>query len=157
MENRAYPEALVAALALRDEGEQYPFTIFYKPEQKIIGSTRLTELQPSHLRLEIGWTWMHPDYWHTGINLECKLLLLTFCFEHMHTHRVQFRTDVRNIRSQKAIEKIGGVREGIFRNDMIRDDGSRRDSVYYSIIEEEWATAKTNLTALQRNDLVKTS
>ena len=134
------------ALHFRDAGRQYPFVIFHKKEKRIIGSTRLTELQPRHRKLEIGWTWLHPDYWASGINTECKLLLLTCCFEQLGTLRVQLRTDVLNIRSQKAIEKIGGRREGIFRNDMIRDNGSHRDSVYFSIISTEWPAVKARLT-----------
>ena len=101
-----------------------------------------------HKKLEIGSTWLHPDYWGTEINFECKLLLLTYCFEALHTIRVQLKTDENNIRSRKAIQKIGGQFEGIFRNDMIRDNNTKRNSAYFSIIDEEWEDNKLKLTEL---------
>ena len=76
--------------------------------------------------------------WGTHANTECKYLLLNYCFQTLKLHRVQFKTDEHNIRSQKAIEKIGGVKEGVLRNHMIRKDGSLRNSVFYSVIEKDW-------------------
>ncbi len=139
---------LEEALAEREQGLQYPFVIRYKPEDRIVGSTRLLYLQPRHRKLEIGWTWLHPAYWAGPVNPECKLLLLTFCFETLGTSRVQLKTDANNIRSRKAIEKIGGAFEGILRNDMLRADGSKRHSAYYGLIEEEWPGRKAALQAL---------
>ena len=95
-------------------------------------------IEPVHKKLEIGWTWLHPEYWASEINLECKLLLMTFCFEEWNAVRVQLKTDENNIRSRKAIEKIGGQFEGVLRNDMIRDNGTNRNSVYFSILDTEW-------------------
>ncbi len=141
------------AIVERDKGTQCPFVIILKSNQKIIGSTRLMNIEKAHRKLEIGWTWLHPNYWATGINLECKLLLLTYCFEQLSTIRVQLKTSVENRRSQKAIEKIGGQFEGILRYDMIRDNGTKRNSVYYSIIEDEWDNAKKNLASLLKNKL----
>lgn len=137
-----------SALIERDKGNQLPFTIFYKPENKIIGSTRFLDIQPQHKKLEIGSTWLHPDYWATVVNLECKLLLLTHCFETLKAFRVQLKTDENNIRSRKAIEKIGGQFEGVLRNDMLRDNNTHRNSAYYSIIDREWAATKPNLIDL---------
>jgi RimJ/RimL family protein N-acetyltransferase len=139
---------LVTAISEREKGNQFPFTIFHKKDNKIIGSTRFLDIQCQHKKLEIGWTWIHPDYWSTGVNEETKLLLLTFCFEQLQTVRVQLKTDENNWRSRKAIEKIGGQFEGILRNDMIRDNQTRRNSAYYSIIEEEWKDKKFKLTEL---------
>ncbi len=136
------------ALIERPKGTLFPFVIVLKSGQKIIGSTRLMDIQSRHKKLEIGSTWLHPDYWATEINLECKLLLLTYCFENLGVVRVQLKTDERNMRSRKAIEKIGGQFEGILRNDMIRDNGTNRNSAYYSIIVEEWAEKKRMLKAL---------
>lgn len=136
------------ALAEQAAGTQFPFIIYHKTNNKIIGSTRFLEIQPKHKKLEIGATWLHPDYWGTAVNLECKLLLLTFCFETLQTLRVQLKTDEHNHRSRKAIEKIGGQFEGIFRNDMLRDNNTKRNSAYYSIIDEEWAEKKLKLKAL---------
>lgn len=144
----AFAPIFEAAFAERERGSQYPFAIFHKESGKIIGSTRFTEIQVQHKRLEIGWTWLDPAYWATAVNLECKLLLLTHCFEVLGLYRVQLRTDVLNIRSRKAIEKIGATFEGVFRHDMVRGNGSKRDSVYYSIIDTEWPTVKDALTLL---------
>lgn len=141
------------AIVERDKGTQCPFVIILKSNQKIIGSTRLMNIEKANRKLEIGWTWLHPNYWATGINLECKLLLLTFCFEQLSTIRVQLKTSVENRRSQKAIEKIGGQFEGILRYDMIRDNGTKRNSVYYSIIEDEWDNTRKNLAKILQNIL----
>ena len=88
---------------------------------------------------------MHPDYWATAINYECKLLLLTFCFEKLQAVRVQLKTDEHNWRSRKAIEKIGARYEGILRHDMIRENGTIRNSAYFSIIDSEWPETKQQL------------
>ena len=141
-------DVLTKALIERDKSLQYPFTIVHKPTQTIIGSTRFLEVQPEHRKLEIGGTWLHPAYWATAINIECKLLLLTYCFEQLKTARVQLKTDVKNTRSRKAIEKIGGQYEGCFHNDMVREDGSNRDSLYFSIVDRDWASLRPTLTAL---------
>ncbi len=143
-----FSSVLSSALIERAKGNQFPFVIRHKTDNKIIGSTRFLDIQPIHKKLEIGSTWLHPDYWATEVNLECKLLLLTYCFENLQAVRVQLKTDERNLRSRKAIEKIGGQFEGILRNDMIRDDNTNRNSAYYSIINEEWADKKQNLIQL---------
>ena len=140
--------AFELALIEMKNGTQFAFVIFHKEENKIIGSTRYLDIQNKHKKLEIGWTWLHPNYWATDVNLECKLLLLTHCFEELKTSRVQLKTDENNLRSRKAIQKIGGEFEGILRNDMIKDNGIKRNSAYYSIIEEEWECKKSLLTEL---------
>ena len=137
-----------AALIERANGNQFPFVIFHKTDNKIIGSTRFLDIQPKHKKLEIGATWLHPDYWGSEVNLECKLLLLTYCFENLQAIRVQLKTDEHNLRSRKAIEKIGGQFEGILRNDMLRDNNTKRNSAYYSIIDEDWKDKKQKLIML---------
>jgi RimJ/RimL family protein N-acetyltransferase len=132
----------------RENGQQFPFVIFHKSDKKIIGSTRFLEMDMVNKKLEIGTTWLHPDYWATEINLECKLLLLTYSFETLGTVRVQLKTDENNFRSRKAIEKIGGKYEGIMRNEKIRDNGTYRNSAFYSIINSEWGEKKVRLTEL---------
>ena len=139
---------LESALEERENGNQYPFVILLNRKNKLIGCTRFLEIQPQHKKLEIGSTWLHPDYWGTSANAECKLLLLTFCFEILHALRVQLKTDENNIRSRKAIEKIGGRFEGIIRNDMVRDNGTKRNSAIYSILDEEWSDRKHELIKL---------
>lgn len=143
-------EILNAALTDMHNGTQLPFVVYLKREKRLIGSTRFMDIQPSHRKLEIGSTWFHPDYWGSEANLECKLLMLTYCFEKIGALRVQFKTDENNIRSRKAIEKIGGKFEGILRHDMLRDNGTNRNSAYYSIINSEWNEVKTNLAELLR-------
>lgn len=126
-------------------GTQLPFVIYNKASKRIIGSTRFIDIQSLHRKLEIGSTWLHPDYWGTEVNLECKLLMLTYCFEKANAMRVQFKTDENNIRSRRAIEKVGGKFEGVLRHDMLRDNGTKRNSAYYSIIDDEWNHLKTTL------------
>jgi len=119
------------------EKSQIAFTTF-NASQKIIGSTRYLDIQPEHRMLEIGWTWLNPEYWGTHANRECKYLLLQYAFETLKYNRVQFKTDIRNVRSQKSIERLGAKKEGVLRSSMLLPDGYRRDSAYYSILVEEW-------------------
>lgn len=146
-----FKATLPAALEERERGTQFPFTIFH--QQTIIGSTRLLDIQPKHNKLEIGFTWLHPDYWGTVVNLECKLLLLQLCFETLGIQRVHIKTDEQNVRSRKAIEKIGGYFEGIIRNDMLRDNQTKRHSASYSIIDEDWPVVKLRLQQLCKTKL----
>lgn len=133
------------ALSERENGNQYPFVIRNKQTKRLIGSTRFFEIYPSDRKLEIGWTWITKEFWGTSVNLESKLLLLTYCFETLKTNRVQLKTKDDNFRSRKAIEKIGGVFEGILRKDKIQQDGSTRNAAYYSILDNEWNTAKVKI------------
>lgn len=138
------------ALTAREKGIQYPFVIIDKRTQKIIGSTRFFEIYEADKKLEIGWTWITQEYWGSVVNLECKLLLLTYCFEVLKTNRVQLKTKDTNIRSRKAIEKIGGVFEGILRKE-IQNDGTTRSAAYYSILDDEWEKAKEKIQFLINN------
>lgn len=133
------------ALLEREKGNCYPFVIVSKATGKLVGSTRFHTIKPKDRKVEIGYTWLHPDYWATGINTECKFLLLTFCFETLGTIRVQFQANEINMRSRKAIEKLGAQFEGVLRKDKIRDNGIVRNSAYYSIIDDEWEEVKINL------------
>lgn len=143
-----FRETLVAALTEMMKGTQLPFVVYHKEQKRLIGATRFMDIQPANKKLEIGSTWYHPDYWGSEVNLECKLLMLTHCFETIGALRVQFKTDENNIRSRKAIEKIGAKFEGVLRHDMLRDNGTNRNSAYYSIINIEWDEVKVNLTDL---------
>jgi len=137
--------AYTTTLMEREKGNHYPFIIYHKQTQKIIGSTRLFDIIPNDKKLEIGWSWIIEKYWGTTVNPECKLLLLTYCFDVLKARRVQIKTDQNNIRSRKAIEKIGGQFEGILRKDRIKDDGTSRSAAYYSIIDDEWEGVKEKL------------
>jgi len=136
---------LKSAVLKRATGEQYPFTVIDRTKNKIIGSTLFHNIFPEHRKLEIGWTWYDPAYWRTGYNRECKLLLLTYCFETLKTVRVQLQTDEKNERSRTAILGIGGVFEGILRKERLRANGAFRNTAMYSIIDDEWPEVKKRL------------
>jgi len=129
-------------LARRDLGKDLPFAVIHLETRRVIGATRYLEMRPDHKGLEVGGTWYAPQFQRTPVNTECKYLLLKFAFEVLECIRVQFKTDLRNIRSQKAIERLGAVKEGILRNHMITPEGVVRDSVYYSILDSEWNNVK---------------
>ncbi|BDH62015.1 N-acetyltransferase [Lysinibacillus sp. PLM2] len=127
-----------SALSLKKAGVENPFVIIDTLTNKIIGATKLMDISEQHKRGEIGFTWLTPNYWRTSINTNCKYLLLTYCFEKLGWQRVQIKTDHENIRSQKAIERIGAKKEGVLRNHMIRKDGTIRHTVMFSITSDEW-------------------
>jgi RimJ/RimL family protein N-acetyltransferase len=140
-------EAFIAA-ALSRPGVELPFAIVERESGRAIGSTRYLDIAPEHRHLEIGWTWLGRDFWRTPINTECKYLLLRHAFEELGCIRVQLKTDSRNERSQRAIERIGAVREGVLRKAVIVKDGYERTSVYYSVIDDEWPSVKARLEAM---------
>jgi RimJ/RimL family protein N-acetyltransferase len=133
------------ALAETRSGNEIAFAIVDKGSGAAAGSTRYLTIEREHRSIEIGWTWIGPAWRRTPINTECKLLLLRHAFEALGAHRVTFKTDARNLRSQRAIERIGGVREGVLRWHRICWDGSLRDSVYYGIIAPEWPGVRLRL------------
>jgi RimJ/RimL family protein N-acetyltransferase len=128
-------------------GTDLPFAVIHLDSGKAIGSTRYMDIQPQHRGLEIGGTWYGAAYQRTAVNTECKLLLLTHAFEALGCVRVQLKTDSRNERSQRAIERLGAVREGVLRDHMLMPDGYRRSSVYYSVLQAEWPGVKARLQA----------
>jgi RimJ/RimL family protein N-acetyltransferase len=128
-----------------EAGTCVPFVIWDIAQGKIVGSTRFFEISPEHRGLEIGFTWLNPSIWRTRVNTECKYLLLCDAFEHRHMIRVQLKADLRNTRSQAAIERIGGVKEGVLRNHRVLHDGYIRDTVMYSITNQEWPEVKARL------------
>lgn len=136
------------ALQEKALNKEFPFVIVDKKSGEIIGSTRFMDIDESHKRLEIGFTWLTPAYWRTTVNTNCKYLLLSYCFEVLGLRRVQIKTDHENTRSQKAIERIGALKEGILRNHMIRKDGTTRHTVMYSVIKEDWPEMKIHLKQL---------
>lgn len=129
----------------RNLRNSYPFIIIDKRTNEIAGSTRYGNIQFNNKRLEIGWTWYGKPFRGTGLNKACKFELLKFAFEEMEFRRVQFSADVRNTRSQKAIKKLGAIKEGVFRANYIDTSGVSRDDVYFSIIHSEWNDIKRNL------------
>lgn len=125
-----------------ESGREFSFTIIDKLSGQLSGTTSFLDIQPASRSLEIGRTWLASHLHGTGFNTVCKFLLLRFCFEQLGLIRVFFKTDSNNLRSQKAMEKIGAKYEGTLRNHMIREDGTFRHSAYYSIIESEWGDVK---------------
>lgn len=126
-------------------GGDLPFAVIQRESGRPVGATRYMEIRPPHRGLEIGGTWYQVEYQRTMVNTESKYLLLRHAFEVLGCIRVQFKTDVRNERSQRAIERLGAVREGVLRNHLITPDGTVRHSVYYSLLADEWPAVKTGL------------
>jgi RimJ/RimL family protein N-acetyltransferase len=133
------------ALRGQAEGTVMSFAITLSANQSIIGSTRFWKFDRENRKLEIGHTWYSRSWQRTAANTESKLLLLRYAFEQLQCIRVQFTTDVLNERSQAAIRRIGGVHEGIIRNERIMPNGRKRTSVRYSIIDDEWSAVRTKL------------
>jgi RimJ/RimL family protein N-acetyltransferase len=111
----------------------------------LIGSSSYCHLDPPNRRLEIGYTWYRQSVRRTGVNTECKLLMLTHAFDELNCVAVEFRTDFFNSTSRAAIERLGAKRDGILRSHQLRPDGSRRDTVVYSILDVEWPAVRNNL------------
>ena len=126
-------------------GQQIPFAIIHQASDRAVGSTRFLDIQRAHRGLEIGWTWIGKAWQRTAVNTECKRLLMGHAFDDLGAIRMQLKTDLRNERSQAAIERIGGVREGVLRDQMIMPDGYYRSSVYYSILREQWPDVRQRL------------
>ena len=134
-----------AALADRDTGTVMPFVICHSATNAVLGSTRFWKMDPKNKKLEIGHTWLSVSAQRSGVNIEAKYLLLTYAFETLGCVRVQFTTDVLNEKSRKAILNIGATQEGIVRHERIMPDGRKRNSVRFSIIDDEWPGVKTML------------
>ena len=122
-----------------------PFVTIESRSGRVLGSTRYGSLRPEHRSLEIGWTWLTPTAWGTGANVEAKLLMLTRAFEELGCVRVEFKTNARNERSRAALAALPAQFEGIHRKHMIVRDGERRDSAWYSVVDDEWPAVKANL------------
>ncbi len=134
-------------LRLQAAGTDLPFAVIHLASGRAVGCTRYLEIDPEYRSVEIGGTWYGLDYQGTMVNTECKYLLLKHAFEVLGCVRVWFKTDRRNLRSQRAIERLGAVKEGVLRNHMILPDGYIRDSVMYSILPQEWLQVKRTLEA----------
>ncbi len=131
---------------------QLAFAIVELGKGKHVGSTRYLNIRPEHRSLEIGYTWLGQDWQRTGVNTEVKLLLLQHAFEKLGCLRVEFKTDARNLRSQRALERIGATREGVLRQHMIAQGNFSRDSVYFSVIDGEWPQVRERLQLLLGRD-----
>ena len=139
---RTYVET---ALEERRLGVSMPFVVLDVASGAAIGSTRYAAIAPEHRRLEIGWTWYAPAYQRTAANTEAKSLLLTHAFETLGARRVEFKTDALNARSRAALLRIGATEEGTFRKHMVVASGRIRDTVYFSILDDEWPAIRSRL------------
>lgn len=138
---RAYVQSLVATPDMR------PFAVILRDSGQPVGVTTYMEIRPAHRGLEIGSTWLARPYQGTCVNPECKYLLLRYAFESLGAVRVQLKTDRRNLHSQAAIAKLGAKREGVLRKHVILPDGYIRDTVMFSITDEDWPQIKAGLQA----------
>jgi N-acetyltransferase len=134
-----------AAVKLREQRLALPFVVMLKETGQIVGTTRLYEINERHKSCELGSTWYGKDFQRTFVNTETKYVVLQYCFEELGMIRVQLKTDERNVRSQKAIERLGAVKEGVMRNERILASGYVRNAVLYSITSDEWAGVKQEL------------
>jgi len=132
-------------LSRAEKGTDLPFVAIHLASGRVAGATRYLNIMPKDRGLEIGGTWYGTEFQRTSVNTEAKYLLLQHAFERLGCIRVQLKTDLRNERSQKAIERIGAVKEGLLRNHMILPDGRYRHSVFYSILDTEWPGVKNSL------------
>ena len=139
------------AMEAKTEKKEYPFIVFDKRINKYVGSTRFYDIQLAQSTLQLGYTWYSKISQGTGLNANCKLLLLQFAFEKMNMERVEFRADNNNARSIAAMKGIGCIAEGVMRKNVIKMDGGRRDSIVLSILKEEWeGSVKNNLLQKQK-------
>jgi RimJ/RimL family protein N-acetyltransferase len=141
---------VASALKAQASGEHVPFVVRRLSDNKVVGMSRLMDIDAHHKRCEIGYTWYIREAWGTQINPDAKLLLMTHAFENWGAHRVQLKTDHENLRSQAAIARLGAVKEGVLRAHMIRPDGTQRHTVLYSVTREEWPKVKAGLEARVR-------
>lgn len=146
--DRMFDNYFQTALDPTAMGGQKSFVMKRTDDQQIIGMTRLYEINEKEKSALIGYTWYIPSVWGKVHNKECKFLLLRYIFDVLKFNRAELRVAHQNIRSQKAVEKIGGVKEGVLRKHGYRPDGSIRDTVIYSIIDDEWPAVRNKLLRL---------
>ncbi|MEO1077519.1 MAG: GNAT family N-acetyltransferase [Bacteroidota bacterium] len=146
---RAYIEA---ALKGQRRGRMRPFATIHRASGRVVGSTRFGNIVPEHRRAEIGWTWVARPWQRTAVNTEAKWLMLRHAFEEMGCQRVEIKTDVLNARSRAAILRLGATEEGILRQHVVTATGRTRDTIYYSILADEWPRVDAALQARLKHD-----
>ncbi len=134
------------AIADREAGNRYSFAVHLKDRGEIIGSSSFGNISAKDGRVEIGWTWLAPEYHGEGVNTVVKHLMLKYGFEELRARRIEFKTDNSNPRSCGALEKIGAKRDGVLRSHTLMHDGRYRDTAYYSILNGEWAQVSLALS-----------
>lgn len=143
------PERTTAYIQLAlDTPDRFAFAVIDEASETVLGSTSYHDIRPAPRRLEIGYTWYRQSHWRSRLNSTCKLMLLQHAFETLNQQTVGWRTDCLNLRSQKAIERLGAKKDGVIRGFETRRDGSIRDTVFYSMSREEWPTCKAFLQSV---------
>lgn len=139
------------ALNQRAAGTGHPVAVVSRADGRVVGCSRLSEIDRGHRRCELGFSWYDPALFRSGVNLDAKLLMLVFAFERLELLRVQIQTDTRNLRSQRAIEALGARFEGVLRRHQVAKEGFVRDTKVYAITDLDWPEVKPRLQArLQR-------
>lgn len=136
---------LETALAEQERKVSLPFATIHRESGRVAGCTRFGNIVPEHKRAEIGWTWLGVDYQRTALNTEAKLLMFRHAFETWKLNRVELKTSLKNEKSKAAMRRLGLVEEGVFRKWMLNEDGSVRDNIWFSIIDEEWPAMQARL------------
>src|SRR6266542_1041465 len=143
----AMSDYMEAALADAERGVALPFVTIDKPTTSVVGSTRFGNVDWVNRRAEIGWTWISPPFQRSYVNSEAKYLMLRHAFDVWGCARVELKTDVLNEKSRAAMLRLGAVEEGILRRHMLTYSGRFRDSIYYSILDDEWPAVQARLEA----------
>jgi len=138
-------EFIKTALDEQKRGVSLPFATIDRGSGRVVGSTRFTNIDRRHRRVEIGFTWIGRAWQRTGINTEAKLLMMAHAFEALGAIRVEFKTDALNAQSRTALARLGATEDGYFRNHMITASGRIRHSIWFSVVESEWPRVKRNL------------
>ena len=133
------------ARAEQEARTQVPYATVERATGRVVGSSRFGTLRPEHRGVEIGWTWVIPELWGRGVNIEAKLLMLEHAFDVLGCGRVEFKTEATNERSRAALAALPAEFEGILRHHLLVRNGEWRDSAYYSVLEEEWPEVRVNL------------
>lgn len=138
---------IATALRMRDEGSSLPFVTVAKDGGEAAGSTRFASIDRANHRMEIGWTWIARPWQRTAVNTEAKYLMLRYAFETLGCIRVELKTDVLNTRSRAAMLRMGATEEGVLRRHVITASGRVRDTIYYSVLDDEWPVVRERLEA----------
>jgi len=133
------------AFSDRHAGSRRPFTIIDKSSNQIAGSSSMGNISYHDLRLEIGWSWLGKDFRSTGVNFNAKYVMMRYAFDELNFERVEFKTDVLNERAKQGLRKVGGKEEGVLRSHMTMWNNRRRDSIYFSVLKNEWSHLKETI------------
>lgn len=136
------------ALEEQASGRSLPYVTVHRESGRVAGSTRFGNLERAHRRVEIGWTWVGVDFQRTAVNTEVKYLMFAHAFEDWGFRRVELKTASINEKSKNAMRRLGCVEEGTLRKHMLNEDGGSRDSVYFSVIDDEWPEMKLRLEGM---------